>query len=67
MSGNGLKMGKKSTKKVVYLIDYQIDDSILLLRLGDYLEYFPNQSLALTINKIPAMIIVNEISSACVG
>ena len=67
MSGNGLKLGKKWTKKVVYLIDYQIDDSILQLRLGYYLEYFPNQSLALTINKIPAMIIVNEINSACVG
>ncbi len=64
MSGKRSKKSKNQTKKIVYLIDYQIDDSEMIENEAIYFEYLENQSLAFTIKTIPAMIIANDINSA---
>ncbi len=67
MSGKGGKKSKNQTKKIVYLIDYQIDDSEMIENEAIYFENLENQSLALIIKTVPAIIIANDINSAWVG
>jgi hypothetical protein len=64
MSGKRGKKSKNQTKKIVYLIDYQIDDGIFIENEATYFANLENQSLALIIKTVPAIIIAKDINSA---